>query len=665
MLRHPKGVLVGFAVVVLVLAILGFQVQDKLTPTSLDISNTPASDANEMLRQNFGDTALFAILLQGPADEIDKQGPELVRALRADNPQVTTLSPWDRGSVDQLRPSPDKALVIADFHTADRDRGQGERRRTRRNPRTADQAAGQSDPVGLPDPLEGPPGRVDLRQRAGRADRPPDPPDRPPARLPIADRGGDPAHLRGDHGLHLQRRPDDRHPLGRCRRLRADRLHDDGPCLRRGLCAVDGLALPRGAGRRGRPEGGGDPDPAYRRADDRLRRQHPDRGDAGRPLHRPRRSARLARRDGDPGRDPQCLGRDDRRPGGARPARPQRQPLADRPPPELPGREQGPDGDRRRRPQTPGPRLPGGRHRRARARGPDDRAEDRAAQRPAALPQQPGPQGRRTDQPDDRARLRRPVRGRRRSRKGADHDAGTTRRAAPVAGQGRENPRRPGRDRARAGLEIGGAAARSGQRAAGRERRPGRQPRTARPQPEAGRERRRPAAGRDLRSDPGRGAAGRGLGHDPGGGAAAGERPRDGDRRQRRSGRRARPVRGGGEEAPEGRRRDHEGRRRSAGRGRIHRQDDGGPQHQHPQQRAAPLAEAAEETDEDGARRTRRPEAAGDRHQHPAAGRAPAAADDDGRQDRPELQRRPRRRSSGVGLRPHRSSPASTSSRSA
>ena len=74
MLRHPKGVLVGFAVVVLVLAILGFQVQDKLTPTSLDISNTPASDANEMLRQNFGDTALFAILLQGPADEIDSRG---------------------------------------------------------------------------------------------------------------------------------------------------------------------------------------------------------------------------------------------------------------------------------------------------------------------------------------------------------------------------------------------------------------------------------------------------------------------------------------------------------------------------------------------------------------------------------------------------------------
>ncbi len=95
----------------------GFQVNSKLSPTSLDISGTPASEANEMLKKNFGDTALFAILLQGPAKEIDRQGPELVRALRASNPQVTTLSPWDRGSVEQLRPGPNRALVITDFHT--------------------------------------------------------------------------------------------------------------------------------------------------------------------------------------------------------------------------------------------------------------------------------------------------------------------------------------------------------------------------------------------------------------------------------------------------------------------------------------------------------------------------------------------------------------------
>jgi RND superfamily putative drug exporter len=117
LLRYPRAVLATFAVIVVVLATLGFQVNDKLSPTSLDISGTPASEANEMLRKNFGDTALFAILLQGPADEIDRQGPELVRALRASSPQVTTVSPWDRGSVDQLRPGPNRALVITDFHT--------------------------------------------------------------------------------------------------------------------------------------------------------------------------------------------------------------------------------------------------------------------------------------------------------------------------------------------------------------------------------------------------------------------------------------------------------------------------------------------------------------------------------------------------------------------
>jgi putative drug exporter of the RND superfamily len=68
-----------------------------------------------LLHQHFGDTAPFAILLQGPAAAIDRQGPALIRALRRD-PKVTTLSPWDRGSVSRLRPSPGRALILADFH---------------------------------------------------------------------------------------------------------------------------------------------------------------------------------------------------------------------------------------------------------------------------------------------------------------------------------------------------------------------------------------------------------------------------------------------------------------------------------------------------------------------------------------------------------------------
>ena len=55
------------------------------------------------------------ILLRGPAAALDRQGPELIRALRRD-PKVTTLSPWDRGNVSQLRPDPRRALILADFH---------------------------------------------------------------------------------------------------------------------------------------------------------------------------------------------------------------------------------------------------------------------------------------------------------------------------------------------------------------------------------------------------------------------------------------------------------------------------------------------------------------------------------------------------------------------
>ena len=115
MLRHPRRTLAVSALVVIVLGIFGLGVENKLSPSTLDIPGTSSSRANEILRDHFGDTAPFAILLRGPAEEIERQGPELIRTLRQD-PAVTTLSPWDRGSVQPLRPSPRKALIVADFH---------------------------------------------------------------------------------------------------------------------------------------------------------------------------------------------------------------------------------------------------------------------------------------------------------------------------------------------------------------------------------------------------------------------------------------------------------------------------------------------------------------------------------------------------------------------
>jgi putative drug exporter of the RND superfamily len=115
LLRYPRGVLAIAAVFLIALGVIGSGTEDRLDPTTLDVPGTESLRGNEILRDHFGPSAPFAILLQGPAAAIDRQGPEMIRALRRD-PKVTTLSPWDTGSVQRLRPKPDEALVLADFH---------------------------------------------------------------------------------------------------------------------------------------------------------------------------------------------------------------------------------------------------------------------------------------------------------------------------------------------------------------------------------------------------------------------------------------------------------------------------------------------------------------------------------------------------------------------
>jgi RND superfamily putative drug exporter len=115
MLRHPRRTLAIGLALVLVLVAFGVSLNERLTPSSLDIQGTAVHRANGMLSKYFGNSAPFVVLLQGKPAAIDRQGPELIRALRRD-PKVTTLSPWDRGTVGRLRPTPRRALIIADFH---------------------------------------------------------------------------------------------------------------------------------------------------------------------------------------------------------------------------------------------------------------------------------------------------------------------------------------------------------------------------------------------------------------------------------------------------------------------------------------------------------------------------------------------------------------------
>jgi RND superfamily putative drug exporter len=115
LLRHPRSVLGVAALVLVVLGLFGTGVNRRLNPATLDLPGTASLRGDELLRQHFGNSAPFAILLQGPQAAIDRQGPRLIRALRQD-PRVTTLSPWDTGTVQRLRPRPDRALILADFH---------------------------------------------------------------------------------------------------------------------------------------------------------------------------------------------------------------------------------------------------------------------------------------------------------------------------------------------------------------------------------------------------------------------------------------------------------------------------------------------------------------------------------------------------------------------
>jgi RND superfamily putative drug exporter len=113
-----RGALIGFAAVLLsclALGVVGLGVEGDLSPLSLEIPGTSASNGEALEESHFGDSSPFVVLLRGPGRSLDRQGPGLVAALRRQK-AATVLSPWDRGSLSSLRPARGKALVLVDFH---------------------------------------------------------------------------------------------------------------------------------------------------------------------------------------------------------------------------------------------------------------------------------------------------------------------------------------------------------------------------------------------------------------------------------------------------------------------------------------------------------------------------------------------------------------------
>ena len=79
--RHPVPTLITLCAVGLVLSLIGLGVSKSTSPTITVVPGTEASRAQHLADTHFGPSVLVPILLEGPAKQLDRQGPALVRDL--------------------------------------------------------------------------------------------------------------------------------------------------------------------------------------------------------------------------------------------------------------------------------------------------------------------------------------------------------------------------------------------------------------------------------------------------------------------------------------------------------------------------------------------------------------------------------------------------------
>jgi len=114
-IRRPALALLSWATIAVALSAIGLGVTERLSPSITTVAGTPSSRAQDLADSRFGPGVLVPILLEGPAQQLDRQGPALVRSLdrRGD---ARVVSAWDSGDAGkQLRPRPTGALVPSYF----------------------------------------------------------------------------------------------------------------------------------------------------------------------------------------------------------------------------------------------------------------------------------------------------------------------------------------------------------------------------------------------------------------------------------------------------------------------------------------------------------------------------------------------------------------------
>jgi putative drug exporter of the RND superfamily len=118
--RRSRRTLIAWGVAILALAALGSGINSRLSPMSLQVPGTPSSRAEALLNAGFGNTIPVAILLRGPEDQLNGQGPRLVARLRSLG-GVQVLSPWDSSTAmgssvaRSLRPKKGTAFVLVNY----------------------------------------------------------------------------------------------------------------------------------------------------------------------------------------------------------------------------------------------------------------------------------------------------------------------------------------------------------------------------------------------------------------------------------------------------------------------------------------------------------------------------------------------------------------------
>ena len=120
-IRRPKLMLAFWVAFAAVFVAIGLGVTERLSPTMTFVPGTESTHAEDLAEAEFGPATQVAILLTGSEDELNRQGPALVRRL-ATRDDTRVLSAWDAGETGEaLRPSRNEAMIVASVARSNED----------------------------------------------------------------------------------------------------------------------------------------------------------------------------------------------------------------------------------------------------------------------------------------------------------------------------------------------------------------------------------------------------------------------------------------------------------------------------------------------------------------------------------------------------------------